>query len=273
LDFSIFQMQPWLNVREAGNAVTVAARTADAAVVHAKKIARKLFDLRKQMQIHLYPIDEVIDLAAANKTGTPVILVDSADSPGAGSCGDSSAVLERLLERETDLHCALCIADPRAAEHAFEVGVGNEGIFELGGTLDPTFQKTIRVKARVHLLHEGLYRNEGPAYRFIPVDSGRSAVLRIRNIDVVVVHRISYPYDVQLFRAFGVDPAMYDLVAVKSANQYKLGYGKLTSLFCPADTPGSSTADLTSLPFDRIPRPFYPFDDIEDFDDTPVSVS
>ena len=60
---------------------------------------------------------------------------------------------------------------------------------------------------------------------------------------------------------------MYRLALVKSATQYKESYSKFSTLFYPTDTPGSSTANLASLPFKRLPRPFYPLDDIDSFDD------
>jgi microcystin degradation protein MlrC len=270
LDFSIFQMQPWLNVAHAASSVTVAAEDPVTAKQYAQVLAHKLFAIRKEMGISLYSIDEVIDAAVANETDMPVILVDSADSPNAGSCADSSAVLERLLERNTDLKCAIYVNDTPAAEKAFALGVGAEGDFEIGGTLDPAFQKRIRVHARVHSLHEGIYQNEGPAMRGATANVGKTAVLRIGKIDVVVMRQMCWSYDPQAYRAFGVDPAIYDLVVVKSANQYKSSYCKFSNLFYPTDTPGSSTANLRSLPFDRISHPFYPFDEFEEFDDTPV---
>ena len=271
LDFSIFQMQPWMNVREAGSAVIIAAQTQEAADRYAKQLAHSLFEIRKEMRVKLYSIDEVIDRAMENETGKPVILVDSADSPAAGSCADGSFVLEHLLKRDTGLRCAVYVADGAAADHAFEVGVGGVGTFKIGGTKDPNFQRSITVQATVHSLHDGHYRNEGPAHKGLPVDAGRSAVLQAKNVDIVVMQAMEYSYDVQTYLAFGVDPAMYDLIVVKSASQYKLGYSRFTTLFFPTDTPGASTANLVSLPFDRIPRPFYPFDDISDFDDTPIT--
>ena len=270
LDYTIFQMQPWLNVKEAGSAITVVAETKQAADRYAKQLAHGLFDIRKEMSISLYSIDEVIEKAIENKTGKPVILVDSADSPAAGSCADSSYVLEHLLARNTGLRCAVYVADGAAADHAFEVGIGNTGTFTIGGTKDPNFQKSITVQATVHSLHDGTYRCGGPMNKGLLSRMGRSAVLQVNNIDILVVHDLTNSADVQTYRGFGIDPAMYDLVDVKSANQYKVAYSEFTDLFYPTDTPGASTANLTSLPFDRVPRPFYPFDDIESFDDTPI---
>ena len=271
LDYTIFQMQPWINHEEAASSVIVAAEDQETADSYAKKIAHELFDIRKEMSVSLYTIDEVIDAAIANRTGKPVILVDAADSPNAGSLADSSAVIERLVERDVDINCAVYINDAPASDKAFELGVGAEAEFTLGGTLDKVFQKPYTLKARVHSLHEGIYRNEGPAYPGKIAHVGKTAVLKHKNIDIVAMRYMTWSYDLQAYAAFGLDPRMYDLVVVKSANQYKVNYLPLTDLFYPTDTPGASSANLAAMPFDRVKRPFYPLDDFEAFDDTPVA--
>ena len=102
------------------------------------------------------------------------------------------------------------------------------------------------------------------------MDLGRTAVLQIGNIDLVaaVMHRGSAnPF---CYRAFGIEPSAYRMVMTKSATQYKELYGKFSTLFYPTDTPGGSSANLTALPFEHLPRPFWPFDKIDTFDDTAV---
>lgn len=266
LDFSIYQMQPWLDATDGGSTVLVTAENRETASVYAKKLAQRLFSIRKEMSIHLYTVDEVIDAALTNKTEMPVILVDSADSPNAGSSADSSFVLSRLLERGENLKTCLAVSDAAAAEQAFNVGIGNTATFSLGGTCEPRFQKPTQVEAYVKSLHDGKYSTFFSQGK--PQDTGKSAVLQIGNIDVVVYTQMRNSSDPQSYRAFGIEPAMYRLVMVKSANQYKEAYSKFSTLFYPTDTPGSSTANLAALPFERLPRPFYPLDNIDYFDDT-----
>lgn len=266
IDFSICQMQPWLDLEDAASTVLVTAEDKDTAAKYAKELAHSLFDLREQMGVHLYSIDEVIDAALANETDAPVVVVDSADSPNAGSSADSSYVLSRLLERGETIRTCLTVADAPAAAHAFEVGVGNEGDFMLGGTKEPLFHSPIKVHAYVKSLHDGFYMGT-TAHRNLQ-KAGKSAVLQIGNIDVVVFTQMGNSSDPQVYRAFGLEPASYRLVMVKSAGQYKVAYSKFSTLFYPTDTPGSSSANLKAMPFTKIPRPFYPLDDITTFDDT-----
>jgi len=267
LDFSIYQMQPWLDLKDAGSTVLVAAEDRAVAAQYAQELAHRLFDMRGEMQIHLYPIDEVIDKAKSNDDPMPVILVDSADSPNAGSSADSSFVLSRLLERGENIRTCMVMADEAAVFHAFSVGVGNEGEFSLGGTNEPKFQKAIKVHAYVKSLHDGIYRIYSSEQNGLQ-NAGKSAVLQIGNIDVVVYSKMGLSSDPQTYYAFGIDPAHYRLVMVKSATQFKLPFSSISTISYPTDTPGSSTANLASLPFEKINRPFYPLDNITTFCDT-----
>ncbi len=268
IDFSVYQMQPWLDVSCGGSAVLVSAADKKTAESYAKELAHRLFDLRERMQIKLYPIDEVLDAAEDNQTDMPVILVDSADSSNAGSSADSSFVLERMLERGDTFRTAMQISDPRAVEKAFALGVGATGEFELGGYYEPRFHHAVRVTAYVKLLHDGIYRQKFSGGGIM--DVGRSAVLRVGSIDVVVFTAMRNTSDPSNYRAFGVEPADYRLVTVKSATQYKEAYRFFSNLFYPTDTPGGSSANLPGLPFEHLPRPFWPFDRIDSFDDTAV---
>lgn len=265
LDFTVCQMQPWLDLSDAASTVLVTARDRKTAADYAQKLAHELFDLRKEMRVDLYHIDEVIDAAKSNQTAAPVVLVDSADSPNAGSSADSSFLLNRLLERGENIKTCLTVADVPAVQQAFEVGVGNEGEFMLGGTKEPAFQKPVRVHAYVKSLHDGIYM--GKTSHCNLQRAGKSAVLQVGNIDIVVFSQMGNSSDPQVYRAFGLEPADYRLVMVKSAGQYKQAYSQFSTLFYPTDTPGSSSANLRNMPFRHLPRPFFPLDDIAEFDD------
>lgn len=266
LDFSIYMMQPWLNVEDAGSSVLIVAEEKETAAKYAQYFAKKLYSLRKEFAIKLWKLDEVIDIAEENEKDMPVILVDSADSPNAGSAADSTEVLRRICERKSSLKTAICISDAPAVEKAFQAGVGGSDEFTLGATCDKIYQRSYTVRAYVKSLHDGDYLMEGPAERGNTKCAGRTAVLKVGNIDIVVCTRMPNSSDPQLYRGFGIEPSLYDLVVVKSATQYKTPYLKFSSLFYPTDTPGASSANLTSLKFDKLPRPFWPFDDEEEFD-------
>ena len=99
-DFSIFEAQPWLDVPELSSAVIVTADDETVAKRVANELVLRQFALREELQgTPLMSVDEVIGRALENKTEKPVVLVDSADSRGAGSTADSAAVISRHFSR------------------------------------------------------------------------------------------------------------------------------------------------------------------------------
>ena len=146
MDYSIYQMQPWMDVSEGGASVVVIADNKERADKYACDIAQRYFDMREKLVFNLYSLDDVIDKAITNTTNQPVVLVDSADSPSAGASGDSTAVLSRLLERDVDIKAALVVTDPQVPLDAQKVGVGNTGDFVLGGKIDCARHKPVRFK-------------------------------------------------------------------------------------------------------------------------------
>jgi microcystin degradation protein MlrC len=265
-DCSIFQMQPWLDVSPAAGSVIVTIdKDLETARFHALKLARRLYELRKDFVSDLYSIDQVIDIALENKSGKPTILVDFADSANAGSTGDSAAILERLLERKIKPKTALIVNDPAAVDLAFRVNVGNKAEFSIGGTSNPKLFKSVKVEAYVKSLHDGLFCMEGPAGRGMVNDIGRTAVIKIGEIDIVLCHWMVFNGDPQIYRGFGVEPTFYHMVVVKAATSFREAYSRISDTICLTNTPGSASANLKSLPYRKVPATFYPFSDLDDY--------
>lgn len=270
LDFSIYQMQPWLDVSQGGSSVLVVAENGGAAKRRAYELAKRLFAIRRNMTARPMPINEIIVRAAANTKNGPVVLADSADSSNAGAAGDSAEVLRCLLSYGKPLKAALIVNDAGAADQAHALGVGKQADFTLGGSIDPKRSNPVSVHAYVRSLHDGEFVQEGPAGRGILRKIGPTAVLRVGEIDVIVCHSMTGNGDPQLFRAFGVEPTLYRLVSVKACTSFRAAYEAFAADICEADTPGSATAVLASLPFRRLPAYFYPFDDIADWEPAPA---
>lgn len=121
LDFTIYQMQPWLDVEEAASAVIVIDHDEEKAQKFALDLAQRLFDMRDEFTPNLYSIDDVITIAAQNNDHKPVILVDSADSTNAGATGDGVEVVRRLLELKSNVKTAIAIVDAKAADLAHQM--------------------------------------------------------------------------------------------------------------------------------------------------------
>ena len=266
VDFSIFMMQPWLDVTEGASTIVTVAEDERAAEKHALEMAQLLVNLRDKFQPRMHSIDEVIALAAKPETPKPVILVDCADSSNAGAAGDNMAVVARVLEAGPHVKTASVLTDAPAATQAHLLGVGQRAMFSLGGTRDPVHSRPVRVEAAIRSLHDGVFTQEGPAGRGIVIHVGLAAVLRIADaIDIVVCHKLAGNGDPQLYRAFGIEPKSYDLVVVKACSSFRAAYERFAGKICPTHTPGPAAADLLSLNYRKLPRSFYPFSRLEDY--------
>jgi microcystin degradation protein MlrC len=260
LDFSIFQMQPWLDVSKPNSAIVAIASDPDKAERYALDLAERLYGLRHAFAPKLSSIDFIIDRAEDSTASKPVILVDSADSPNAGAPGDSMAVARRLLERRSTARSATVVSDPAAVMRAFEVGVGGSVEFAIGGHVDAS---AVRISAvgYVRSLHDGEFRQEFVGHGGRISRIGKSAVVRFGTLDVLICQTIVSPGDPQLYRAFGIEPLMYDLVVVKANTSFRVGYAKIAGEIYEADTPGAAAPDLLRLPFRKVTGRLYPWTD------------
>ena len=268
VDFSIFQVQPWMNVRDIASTVLVTAENVGVAERMAKKLVLDLFSIRAELQGEpLETVENVIQKALANTEDKPVVLVDSADSPNAGACGDCATVIEALLPYRDQLFAAVNVNDAAAVEQAFALGVGGTGDFTLGATIAPALSAPVTVpNCTVVSLHSGDFRLEGPAERGQWRHVGKTAVLAAGKLRILVTTASRNNGDKQFYRAFGIEPTLCDLVAVKACTSLRAGYEPISAEICNTATPGAAGPVLTALPYTFLPKRFYPFQEISEKD-------
>ena len=273
VDFSIFQVQPWLDVDVTGSAILVAAETEEKAVAVAADLAKDEFALREELQgPKLWTIEEVVQAAIDNKEDKPVVLVDSSDSVGAGSAGDSAEVLRYLLPYRDTMRAAVTVVDVPAVERAFALGVGAKADFVLGGTVAPSLSSPVEVKdCVVKSLHQGDFVLEGPASRGVNSTMGPAAVLQAGQLMILVNCNGASCRDPQFYRSAGIEPTLCRLVDMKACTSFRAAYEPISALICNTITPGAAGVELKTLPFKNIPAPFYPFQETtEDMIPAPV---
>ena len=264
LDFSVFQVQPWLDIPNISSCVIAAAGSEEAARAAADELARRNFMLRDDLQCRdLRSMEEVVRTALKCPEDETVILVDSADSAGAGSCSDSAAPLEYILPYRTVLRSAVSVTDPEAVLQAFRLGVGGKGDFLLGGKLAPELSHPVPVRdAEVKSLHNGWFVQQGPANRGRKIFLGKTAVLQADEVSILISSLHASQRDIQFFRGFGIEPSVCRLICIKANTSFKAGYTSVNARIYNTATPGSAGAVLQDLPYKRLPKPMYPFQEI-----------
>ena len=258
IDFSVAQMQPWLDAKDGYSSVVTVGENKEEIARIAKELATDLYAMRHEFRTELYGVDDIIGRAEKNESGKPVILNDFADSSNAGAAGDSPETIARVLALSSDVRGLMYINDGEFAAACREVGVGNKICAPLGAKFSTKLFAPVPVEATVKALFDGVM-----PFRGMMADFGPSAVVQIRNMFVIVTTQHRYNGDPCLYRAFGYEPTDFQMVVFKANTSFRAFYAPLTDLIYPAATKGSSTADLRSLPFKNVPKSFYPFSDNE----------
>ena len=222
----------------------------------AESLARFMWNGRERMQAPLTSIQDAIQIA--NETDGLTVFSDAADATSSGASGDSNAILKGLIDSGFKKSALLPLVDPPAVTKAFEAGVGSTIQVALGGYVDTVRHTPVACEAYVQSLHDGVFRVEtGTTER-----AGKTAVLQVGSCSIMVTQ---YPVSImgrKVFESRGLNPVDFDLVVCKSPNGFRTYFNDIAARIVAVDAPGSTSANLNSLPFEQLPRPIYPLDDL-----------
>ena len=236
----------------------------------AARLAEELWARREEIRTvrPQVSIDAGVKLALQHEDGL-VCLVDLGDDPGSFCSADSPAVLESII-RHGARDCALTIRDRHVIDAAMAAGVGATLTMEVGASVDQRFYKPLKVTGRVKSIDDGHYRIVGPTHggwgRDVRKESFRDAhvgprvVLRIgEKIDVIFTERTTGK-DRDFFKSAGIVLEEKRIIVVKSNQAHRASFDPIVATTYNLDTPGTSTVNYLSLPYQHLPRPIYPID-------------
>ena len=221
----------------------------------ALKLARFMWDNRNLWFADLTPMEDIVARAEAQDGLT--VCGDPADSTASGSSGDSNEVLKGLLEHGYRKRALIAIVDAPAVARAFEQGVGSRFSVKLGGTIDKDRFTSLEAEVYVRALTDGVYSDGGGP----PARAGRTATFHLQQHTVVASEKPASTTSSAFFLAQGEDPLDYDFVIAKSPNGFRIFYEQYASQIVYADVPGSTSADVRTLPYKKAPRPMFPLDE------------
>lgn len=272
LDFSIFAVQPWLDVPEICSRVLAVAEDASTAKEKAELLAQKLWDLRDETMPEMLTVDEILDIVEKNDTGKVVVLAETSDSPNGGALGDSPVVALRYTERGCQLRVGMFIKDPMGVMQAFALGVGGTAEFSLGAGYTVGMPGPFKAVGTVRSLHDGRFILEGPSRRGLVFNIGKAAVVSFGNLDILVCEEPTLSGDPQIFRHFGIEPTMYDVIVVKANTSFRVPYSKISDLIYVADTPGACGSNLQAFHWEHLPKGLYPMDPPDEYRQAPAKI-
>ena len=261
LSISISHGFPWGDVPDMGTKVLVYSDArVDADGTRGAALARKLADeltaLRHDLEVPMPGIDQALDEALAFDGG-PVVLADGADNPGGGAPGDSTFILQRLLERGITNAVVGPLWDPVAARIAFEAGAGATLNLRIGGKIGPLSGAPLDLRVTVQAVQPELMMT---GLADTPTAMGDSAVVRCQGVDILLCSLRNQAMGSDVFTNIGVDLAAKKIIVVKSSQHFYASFSKLAQKVIYVAAPGAVTVDLKTLPYQKIRRPKWPID-------------
>ena len=261
LTVSPFPMQCWLDADEGGwSMIVVTDGDQELAEQFADEMADLAWSMRHQFQeTESRPVDQAVADADAAEQGM-VILSDTGDSVLGGSGGDSTVLLESILRVGIRNRALIPMIDPVSAPQLAAAGVGATVTLELGGRSAPFFTP-LEVTGVVRAVSDGIVQLENHAET--EIDMGHTVAFEVGPVTLLVseyagvagVHPDAY-------RHIGIEPSEYHMMVMKTASNFQY-MAPFTSMIIRAATPGPTQSDIAALPWERIPRPCFPMEEIE----------
>jgi microcystin degradation protein MlrC len=213
---------------------------------YALQLAQSMWDRRDEFtfdQEVAESVDAAIDLGLG-AIESCVFLTDSGDNPTAGTPGDSTYFLSRLIERHVPDAVLAGIPDAEATRICFAAGEGATVTVSLGAKWDKTRTGPLELTGTVTHLHH----SDSPM-----------ATLQVGGVHIIVTGLRKYFRSLDDFRDAGLDALAHKLVVVK------LGY-LMPALRDAAPreimalSPGYADMHLDRLPYRYVTRPIFPLD-------------
>ena len=261
LSISVSHGFPWGDVPDMGTKVLVYSDArVDPGGVRGAALAQRLADelsaLRNVLDVPMPGIDQALDQALAFDGG-PVLLADGADNPGGGAPGDSTFILQRLLERGIGNACIGPLWDPVAARIAFDAGVGASLQLRIGGKIGPLSGMPLDLRVIVKALRPELMMT---GLSNTPTALGDSALVECNGVEILLCSLRNQAMGSDLFTNIGVDLSAKKLIVVKSSQHFYASFSKVAKKVIYVAAPGAVTVDLKTLPYKKIRRPKWPMD-------------
>ena len=189
------------------------------------------------------------------------MIADTADNTGIGAAGDSTFVLQALIDRGVGGYAISPLWDPGAVDLAFEAGLGASLPMRIGGKLGPASGAPVDTTVTVM----GLKQKGRQSFGGSSAPLGDMAWLRIGDaedddnaIDVVCNNHRVQAFHPDCFSEVGLDPMKVKSLVVKSTQHFHAGFGPIAREVLYAATEGTGSMDYANLPHEHVKAPLWP---------------
>ncbi len=229
----------------------------------AKEIADYVFSRRSEFKFTGNALDPAEALVTAIEyKGKPVFITDSGDNTTAGASGQSTFILQQLLELKEFNDKKILVSAITDAEVVSDLITRKNGEsveIRLGENLRNS-SNAIHISGEV--ISKGKMRNL-KIFGNAVEDVGDTVTIRLKDmpIDVVISNRFISFAEMHQFDRANIDLSIYDIVIVKQGYIFP-EIGEISELSIMSLTPGETYQYTEKLNYKKIQRPMFPIDDI-----------
>jgi len=293
LDTSIAEGYPYADVEEMGMSwIAIADGDIDLAREAAQGMAERAWKVRVDLNRPVASIEEALTQAEERYVGPkpdgvenflpddgsaleepepsehshlgPIVLMDVGDNIGGGSSADSTHILKVAMEMGVERYLQ-SLYDPEAVQACVAAGVGAEISLDVGGKTDDMHGETVRVVGTVMKIHDGPYEELRPTHgggRYYN-DGQRVYFNTVNGMTILLTSiRAGNTAREQMY-SMGIRPEEYRVVVAKGVSSPRPAYQPIAAEIILANSPGVTTADLSTFTYKRRRVPLYPFEEVD----------
>lgn len=260
LSNSVLLGYPYADVEEMGSGfIVVTDNDPELARTLASELANYLWEHREEFVGEMVGIEEA--LARAKQAAKPVCLLDMGDNIGGGSPADATLLAQAVHERG-DMRGFVCLYDPDSAEQARAAGLGKRLRLRMGGRTDPSAGAPLEIEVVVTGLHDGVFQEaEARHGGRVDFNMGPTAIVKTdSDLTLMLTSRRTAPVSLQQLASCGIDPKAFDVLIAKGVHSPVAAYAPVCPTLLRVNTPGITTADISSLTYQHRQRPLFPFE-------------
>ena len=237
---------PWGDVPESGAKLWVVTDNDPVkAQVLAQQLGGEFWEMREQTGANELELDAALD-CALSVDGGPVVLADVADNPGGGAPGDSTFILQRLIERRIGNTVIGSFWDLGAIQICKDAGVGATIDLRVGGKCGPSsgtpvdLRVIVRAVVDEHVQHALDHREPLGTSVWVEAENGLHLVLASRRTQL---------FGTSAFTGLGLTLADKKLIVVKSTQHFHADFAPIAKAVVYASTPGALCPDFARIDY------------------------
>lgn len=223
----------------------------------AADLADEFFSLREKISAPLISVQDALDEALAEKQ-SPVVIADVSDNTGGGAPGDSTHILQALIDRGVTNAALASIWDPVAFDLIRKAGIGGHFPLRLGAKTGPLSGAPLDCMAEVLSIRDSSSQIVFGGEEMM----GPTAAVRCHGIEVIVACDRTQIMSPHIFSGHGINPCERHILVIKSAQHFYHEFSKIAARIIYASAPGFIGNDFSLYPYRKIERPIWPLDDV-----------